>query len=194
VQVCGVATEGNLKELWRLLAAAGRRDHLVIEQVIQATATRRGQANRAPIVTPDLSRRIAQLTFAGNDMDTLSEGIHPFSLVVAYRRSLVSSSAAERARHAASDYDLVTAVDTNTSLTDARSLRGVNVVNINFDSIHAEARVEATLVILEAIFGDDHCLIQSLQTMGSLYMTDRLTYQRHIETHCPANPYASFLR
>jgi hypothetical protein len=154
--LCGVAEESNLPELWRLLASAGRRDRLAIDQAIQATADRKGMSNRGPIITPDFARRIAQLSFAGHNMDNLGEGLQPFAMVVVDYRSIQARTTMDHARRTAEDYDLITAGETNTSLTDARSLRDTNVIHIDFDSVHAEARVDAALITLDAILGDDH--------------------------------------
>jgi hypothetical protein len=151
-------------------------------------------SNRGPIITPDFARKIAQLSFAGHEMDNLSEGLQPFAMVVVDHRSIQARTTMDHVRRTAEDYDLVTAGKTNTSLTDARSLRGTNVIHIDFDSVHAEARVDATLITLDAILGDDHTFAWALQQMWNRYTADRLVYQRRIEAHCRINPYACFLR
>jgi hypothetical protein len=151
-------------------------------------------SNRVPIITPDFARKISQLSFAGHDMDNPSEGLQPFAMVVVNHRSIHARTTMDHARRTAEDYDLLTAGETNTSLTDARSLCGTNIIHIDFDSVHAEAPVDATLITLDAILGDDHTFVWALQQMWNRYMADRLVYQRRIEAHCHIHPYACFLR
>jgi hypothetical protein len=127
-------------------------------------------------------------------MDNLSEGLLPFAMVAIIHRTIQARQTMEDARWTVEEYVLVTAGETNTSLTDARSLWGTIVINVDFDSVHAEARVDPTLITFDALLGDDHHFAGVLHQMWNHYMVDILVYQRRIEDQCPLHPYACSLR
>jgi hypothetical protein len=78
--MCGVSSKDDLPALWPALAAAGKKDRLAAERVIQAVACAAGSVDQAPIVTPELVKKFVNLRFGGEDFDDLTEGIQPFAL------------------------------------------------------------------------------------------------------------------
>jgi hypothetical protein len=117
--VCGVEHEDELPELWRMAASAGKRDRIAVDRAVQNTARRMGAVGVAPVVTPDLTKRLMYLLFGGSDPDDLAEDIQPFSMVIMDHCSTATHHVAEQAREQSQNYDLVTSGDTNTTLADA---------------------------------------------------------------------------
>jgi hypothetical protein len=72
------------------------------------------------VVTPEFAKRLMSLNFAGNNQDNPAEGVHPFALVIVVHRSRTSREAMRVGRDEAANYDLVTAGQVNTWLSDAR--------------------------------------------------------------------------
>jgi hypothetical protein len=63
--ICGVEHEDELPEVWRMAASAGKRDRIAVDRAVQSTARRLGATGAAPVVTPDLTKRIMGLVFGG---------------------------------------------------------------------------------------------------------------------------------
>jgi hypothetical protein len=57
------------------------KDRLAVELALKHTYQQVGLTHRAPMVTPEFSKRLISLNFAGNDQDNLTEGVQPFSLI-----------------------------------------------------------------------------------------------------------------
>jgi hypothetical protein len=79
--------EGNPLKMWRLIPQYGKKDQLAVELALKQFAKRAGLTHQAPIVMPEFSKRLLSLNFAGNDPNSLSEGVQPFSLVIVDHQS-----------------------------------------------------------------------------------------------------------
>ena len=49
---------------------------------MQVIATGLGDTNLAPVVTPDLSKKLVRVCLAGNNLDDFTDGVKPFLVVV----------------------------------------------------------------------------------------------------------------
>jgi hypothetical protein len=120
------------------------------------------------------------LNFAENDPDNLVQGIQPFDLFIVDHRIHMSLDAMRMGRDKAShDYN-VTADQGNTSLSDARTLRGSTHAHVSFGMIHADAMLEATIVVLCTMLGYDHSLVISAAYFMARYNADRLSVHHHL--------------
>jgi hypothetical protein len=151
-----VEHEDELPELWRMAASAGKRDHIVVDRAVQNTACRMAAVGDAPMVTPDLTKRLMGLMFGGSDPDDLSEGIQPFSMVIMDHRSTVTRTVAEQAREQARSYNLVTSGNTNTILANTTRLCGTTKVNVTLDSIYYDVMIKGCYIILCSMLSSDH--------------------------------------
>jgi hypothetical protein len=187
--ICGVMNEGDLPETWGLLPQYGKKDRLAVELALKQTAQCEGLTHSAPIVMQELTKRPLSLNFAGNDSDNLSEGVQPFDLVIVDHRSQMSRDAMGVGRDEATHYDLVTAGQANTSLSDTRSLRGSTHAHVSFDMIHMEAMIDATVLVLRMMLGSDHRLVIS----AASFMDRYLSIQHCLASHCVDHHEAKFV-
>jgi hypothetical protein len=97
-------------------------------------------------------------------------------------------------RDEAANYDLVTAGQANTSLSDAMSLRGCTRTHVSFDMIHAGAMLEATLLVRHMMFGSDHPLVISASSFMMRYNSDRLAIQHRLTSHGTSHYESKFVR
>jgi hypothetical protein len=96
-------------------------------------------------------------------------------------------------RDKAANYDLVTAGQANTYLSDARSLHGSTRAHISFDTIHAEAVIKATILVLHMMLGSDHPLVIGAASFMDRYNTDRLYIQHRLASQCTDHHKAKFV-
>jgi hypothetical protein len=97
-------------------------------------------------------------------------------------------------REKAANYDLMTAGQANTSLSDARSLRGCTRAHVSFDMIHAEAMLEAALLVLRMMFGSDQPLVISASSFMAHCNSDRLAIQHLLASHGASHYEAKFVQ
>ena len=106
--------------LWPPLVAAGKKDWLgAMDRVIQEVARATGSVDQAPIVTPELVKKLIGLCFNGANFDDLTEGHPLFALAVRDHCSQAASSALTATACAAAEeyYDLATAAPGELSTT-----------------------------------------------------------------------------
>jgi hypothetical protein len=139
-----------------MAASAGKRDRIAVNRAVQNTARRMAAVGAAPVVTPDLTKRLTGLMFGGSDPDNPSEGIQPFSMIIMDHRSTATRTVAEQAREQSRNYDLITSGDTNTTLADANHLRGTTKVNVTFNSIYCDAMLKGCYIIMCSMLSSDH--------------------------------------
>jgi hypothetical protein len=192
--VCGVEIEDELPEMWRTAASAGKRNRIAVERAVQNTAHRMEAVGVAPVVTPDLTKRLMGLMFGGSDPDDLAEGIQPFSMVTMDHGSTATRHVAEKAREQSRNYDLVTSGDTNTTLADANRLRGTAKVSVAFDSIYCDAMLKGCYIILCSMLSLDHPVAVQYKATLDQYDNNKVMFMARIEAHCPAHPYAKVAR
>jgi hypothetical protein len=61
VILCGVDSEVNLPEVWRMVPKFGKKDCMTVKLAIKQTAQRVGMAHRAPIITPEFTKCLLSL-------------------------------------------------------------------------------------------------------------------------------------
>jgi hypothetical protein len=178
---CGVSSEEDLPPLWPALAAAGKKDRLAAERIIQAVACATGAVDQAPIVTPELVKNLVGLRF-GDDLDDLAEGIQPFALAVRDHRSHTARALTDSARAAADEYDLATAGEHFTTLADARLMR-TQKVTFPTDFIHAHAMLQAQHILHQALLGNDHPVTTAFAAFLHDYKANEMIYIGRMEPH-----------
>jgi hypothetical protein len=80
--MCGVQLKVDLPELWPAIAAAGIRDHLTIETIVNTVAQDSCQQEHAPIITPELAKRLVSLRLSGDNVEDLADSLQPFALTI----------------------------------------------------------------------------------------------------------------
>jgi hypothetical protein len=177
-----------------MAASAGKRNHIAVDRAVQNPARRMGAIGAAPVVTPDLTKRLMGLMFGGSDPDDLAEGIQPFSMVIMDHRSTATRHMAEQAREQSRNYDLVTSGDTNTTLAEANQLRGTAKVIVTFDYIYCDAMLKGCYIILCSMLTSDHPVAMHYKATLDQYYNNKVMNMARIETHCTSHPYAKVAR
>jgi hypothetical protein len=194
ITICGVMNEGDQSEIWCPLPLCVKKDRLTVELALKQTTQQDGLTHSAPAVTSEFTECLVSLNFVGNDQDNLSEGVQPFVLAIVYRLSHMSYEAMRVGHKEATNYDLVTAGQANTSLSDARSLRGSTWAHVSVDMIHAEAMLESNIVVLHMMLGSYHPLVISTDAFMARYNADSLAIHHHLVSHCADHHEAKFVR
>jgi hypothetical protein len=115
-----------------------------------------GLGGPSSIVTPKLVKKLVGLRFGGNNFDNLSEGIQPFSLAVQDHCTQAALALTATARTNAEEYDLATAGEMSTTLTDARLMRTTSVT-LPTDFLHARAMLKAQDIMnQQVLLGGEH--------------------------------------
>jgi hypothetical protein len=91
--VCGVAAEGDLPEMWRLIPQYGKKDRMAVEFTLKQTAQHTGLAYRTPIITLVFAKRLLSLNFTSNYPNSLSQGVQSCPLVIVDHRRQQSREA-----------------------------------------------------------------------------------------------------
>jgi hypothetical protein len=122
--LCQAPNAHALPELWIQLAAAnGKREREVIETQLCITAANLGDPELAPVVTPDLAKKIASVRLAGNNMDDFSDGVNPFLMTVQDCTSPSSEKQHFEALFLAADCDALVGGSAAADLADVTKMR-----------------------------------------------------------------------
>jgi hypothetical protein len=175
--LCNVGSEMELPQLWLSLADAGKRDRLAMEMVITDIARQKGQVELAPIVTPELVKRLIGLRFDGDNVEDLGVGMQPFAITISDYTSTTGEVLAIQARQRAEEYDLIADGSITTSLADAKALRGAGKASLVRDFAHARALLQAQNILHHAMLGPEHVLTREFQGFVTAYSNRELYYQ-----------------
>jgi len=174
--LCDVHREEDLPPVWAQLAAAGKKDRLALEQAIMARARELGMAEQCPVVTPDLTKKVVSLNWAGTNLDDLSEGIQPFALVLP---EYSGSDARTQAPRQAEVYDILASSDATATLNDAKALKSSSAVILT-DYIEARAHLAGSMIVWSVLVGDGHPFVVSLGKMIQQYTSREHFYQNQL--------------
>jgi hypothetical protein len=191
--MCQVPTESDLPEMWHAIAAAGKRDRIAVEMVVTETAREMGHPELAPIITPELAKKILSLRLGGNNLDDLSEGVQPFAITIQDYTSQDTEADANTARQKALEYDILTQGSTSTTLTDARAIR-TSKVQMPTDYMQLRAYLHAQDVLNRALLGATHPLTVALHQFLTAYANRELFYRGRLQRILPVNGPAIFMR
>lgn len=176
--LCGVDTEAELPRLWHVLAAASTaNDRNSLDGHMRRLAVADNAHSQAPIVTPDLTRRLVSLNFAGNDRDDLALGIQPFNLVVTDPGDAEGTRLAVAATVNASEYDQLMLGGTSQALTDLRDLRTVAKISVNLSFNQAKRKLQALRLLLLGMLGAEHTLYQAYYVFLRTWIQQDDTWQ-----------------
>ena len=89
-----------------------------------------GDSDVAPVITPDLSKKIVGVCFAGNNLDNFVDGVNPFLMVVQDYTSPGTEKQHFDALSLASDYNTLVGGAAVAKLSDIRSMRTAIKVQI----------------------------------------------------------------
>jgi hypothetical protein len=153
MRYCQVATVPELPRLYRTLARGVKtRERLVIAEEVRNVARDLGCPEYAPLITPDLAKRIGSIGFAHHDIDNLKEGIHPF--VTAFR-SIASRS---QATATINNYDTLMQ-GTSVQLSDILNLQAADTQDVPTTWLQADFTLRSFAVLLHCLLAAYHALV-----------------------------------
>ena len=127
----GAAAEVDLPKIWACIVEEnGKRERETIEQLFLEVAANTGDVDQAPVVTPDLAKKIVTLCFAGTNVDDLLDGINPFIMVTQDHTSPDNEKAYFASLATARDCDDLVSGSTAMDLTDLKSLQATVKVQV----------------------------------------------------------------
>lgn len=189
--ICGVTEESDLPPFWAALAAAGKRDRQALEQALLGKARSLGMAEAAPVATPDLTKKVSGLQWAGLNSEDLAEGIQPFTIVLT---DYTGSDAGIEAKRLADTYDIMTEGTTSSSLEDAKTLKSSKEV-IPIDLSEARAHLVSLMILWSTLLGDGHPFVTAYGTFVRNYMSREYSYQTRLRNLGSTAPISAvFLR
>lgn len=170
MDITNVAVEIQLPELWhRIAASGGKRERETIEAAFREMGSDMGYQHLVPVVTPDLTKKITALRFAGTNMDDLSDGINPFVMIIPDYTSPSGEKAYLEALSFAQDYDDLVAGTTAADLSDIKALKSAVKVQIPTSFAAVRAMLVAFVVTIAALLGDAHPQTGNLNNFLSEY-------------------------
>jgi hypothetical protein len=182
--LCNVANEMDLPDYWAKLASAnGKRDREILEQAVHSVAHDLNFSELAPVVTSDLSKRIATLRLVGSNINDLGDGITPFLMVVQDYSSPSSEKAYFEALALAHDYDTLVAGDAAADLSDLKSLRSKTNVQVPTNFVTARLMLQGYTVILATILGRQHPLVGSLGSFLTQFQAREPFYINQVQQY-----------
>jgi hypothetical protein len=193
--LCQAHDAHALPELWILLAAAnGKRERETIESRMRITATALGDPDLAPVVTPDLAKKIVSVRLAGNNLDDFTDGINPFLMVVQDYTSPSSEKQYFDALSLAADYDTLVGGTAAADLADITKMRTAIKVQVPTNFVTMRLMLQAFSVLLATLLGETHPVVQELSRFVTQFMNKEPFYVSRIQNVDPKYGPARMLR
>jgi hypothetical protein len=175
--LCGVDDEADLPPMWHALAASASSDRNVLDGHFRRLAVANNAAFQGPVITPELTKRLTALAFAGNDRDDLAQGIQPFNLIVTDPGDPEGNRLATEAEVSGSEYDQLMLGGTSQALADLRELRTVARISLNLTFRQAKRKLQALRILLLGMLGAGHPLYLAYHAFVGRYLQDEEQWQ-----------------
>lgn len=193
--LCNVASEADLPPLWSDIAAAnGKRDREAIELCFRSTANAMNTPELAPVVTPALAKKLSTLRLAGTNLDDLSEGVHPFVLMIQDHTTAIGSQTYTDATNDAADYDDLMRGQGAADLADLRALKASTKVLIPETYALARAMLQSFVIVMTAMLGETHPQTLNISRFTTAYVNRENFYIGRLQRQDPNLGPARLLR
>jgi hypothetical protein len=181
--ICNVGEEANLPAIWHAIAGAGKKDRAAVEHAFSNTAHEMGMGSMVPIATPDLTKKIVGLRFAGDDVNNLGEGIQPFAILIRDHGSIgyMTTTEEDTTRQRNNEYDILTEGSVSTTLQDVTKISTTTTAKIPTDYTHLRALLQAYLVLLTTLFGADHVVTVAFQAFVRRYNNNEVVCRGQLQ-------------
>lgn len=182
MKLCDVTTESSLPELWAALAAAGgKREREVIEESFRTIASALGLPELTPVVTPSFTKKITAMRFAGANLDDLSEGVHPFAVIIMDHTTSSGEQLYNDAMAAAHDYDDLMRGSGTADLGDIKILKSSAKVLIPETYALGRAMLQSYRIVLVALLGETHMLVEHYSRFLTSYTNRENFYMGRLQ-------------
>jgi hypothetical protein len=145
--------------------------------VVEAIETLGYRGVRMEIIT-SVAKKVVGLEWKVYDDDDLSSGLHPFSV------GYVSVQEAEQQRMANRASDMMFWGEAAPSLADSQAVMSANEVHIPITTLQARMTLQRFLVLLYALLGGQHQLVQAYQAFYEQFLAG----EPELERAHPTNP------
>ncbi len=170
--LCGVESEAELPRLWHTLAAASNAvDRHNLAGFMRTLAVSDRHDGQGPIVTPELTKRLIALNFAGDDRDDLSQGLQPFNLAYSNPGDAASSAQAAALHRANEEHDQLMLGSASQTLANIRELRAVAAITLPATFGQAKRKLVALRILLLGMLGEHHSLYRAYVGFVERYIT-----------------------
>ncbi len=189
--LCGVDNIEDAPMVYHRIANCKKMDRQAVQTCFNETAVMENAPAAIPVVTPELSKKIAQLLFGGNNIDDLEQGLSPFSLIPQDH-----SNEAEPALHLAGEYDDLMGGSFSTTLEDLRKLRQSTkaLVPSSHDWPLVKAQLQAFWLTLILILGTTHLFTNGFKRFLTAYLNREHFFQQRLTQLKLPNAPALFIR
>ena len=155
--LCDVASAHDLPEIWiKLVAGNSKRERDTIEMRVRVGATGLGDTDLAPVITPDLSKKIIGVHLVGNNLDDFTDGVNTFLMVVQDNTSPGTKKQYFNTLLLASDYDTLVGGAAAAELSDIRSMRTAIKVQIHTTSVSMHLILQGFNILLVTLLKPGH--------------------------------------
>ena len=147
----------------------GKREGEMIEILFHEVAANAGDVNQAPVVTPDLVKKIETLCFAGTNTDDLSNEINLFLMVILDHTFPDNEKAHFASLSVARDHDDLVTGSTAMDFTNLKLLCAT--VKLQVLTAHAAwLMLKACTLILATFLGDTRPVVTDLAAVMTPFM------------------------
>ncbi|MEA3642885.1 MAG: hypothetical protein VBE63_23515 [Lamprobacter sp.] len=193
--LCQVHAAHALPEIWISLAAAnGKREREVIESRLRVTATALGDPELAPVITPDLAKKIVSVRLEGSNLDDFSDGVNPFLMVIQDYTSPGSEKQYFDAISLAADYDTLVGGTAAADLADITKMRTAIKVQIPTNFVTMRLMLQAFTVLLATLLEETHEVVQQLSRFTTQFLNKEPFYVSRLQNVDPKYGPARLLR
>ena len=160
-----VATGDELPRLWQQIAKAPKGQHRqVVQQAVDETIETLQYSGTRLLISAGTAKTVASLDWKVYD-DDLSSGLQPFS--VGYV-SIEEANQQSRANHIS---DMMYSGDAAPSLADTQAvLSSTSDIHIPVTTLQARITLQRFLVLLYALLGNQHSLVQAFASFYDQFM------------------------
>ena len=161
-----VATGAELPRLWQQLAKAPKGQHRqVVQRAVDETIETLQYSGMRLLISAVTAKKVVSLDWKVYDDDDLSSGLHPFS--VGYV-SVEEANQQSRANHIS---DMMYSGDAAPSLADTQAvLSSTSDIHIPVTTLQARITLQRFLVLLYALLGNQHSLVQAFASFYDQFM------------------------
>ena len=180
--LCDIALTHNFPDIWIELATGnGNCEHETIKMRARAVATGLGDTNLAPVITPDLSKKIVGVCLAGNNFIDFANSVNPFLMVAQDCTSPGTKKHYFDALFRASDCDTLIGGAAAAELSDIRSMQTPIKVQIPTACISMCLLLQGFNIPLAMLLKPSHHLVLELSHFNVKLINKKPFYVGHLQ-------------
>ena len=173
----GAALEANLPKIWlRILEGNRKCEHETIEILFHGVAANGGDMDQAPVITPDLAKKIATPCFAGTNMNDVSNGINLSLMAIQDHTSPDNEKACFTSLHMVRDHNHLVSGSTAMDLTNLKLLCPTVKVQVPTAHMVTWLMLKACVLVLAMFLGETHLVVTDLADLVTWFTNEKSFY------------------